>query len=68
MKVKSFSVRKKKLHEIDGEIRLEGETGDVININWNEKPVRFCVGFNGERWNQTEPETILEVTQWPIMG
>ena len=61
-----LSQRERKSHNLDREIRLEGEADKVIYIFWDDERVQFCVGFDDNRRYQSDPESIIEVTQWPL--
>jgi len=53
-------------HEIDREIYLEFESGKRVYFSWCYEPVQYCIGFQSSRFNASEPDHVIEATNWNI--
>ena len=53
-------------HEIDREIYLEFETGEKFYFSWCNEPVQCCIGLKRERFNENEPDHVIEATSWKV--
>ncbi|MBH0014883.1 hypothetical protein [Pseudoalteromonas sp. NGC95] len=53
-------------HEIDREIYLEFETGEKLYFSWCNEPVQYCIGFKSERFNDNEPDHVIDATNWKV--
>ena len=53
-------------HEIDREIYLEFDTGEKFYFSWCSEPVQYCIGIKLERFNVTEPEHVIDTTNWKV--
>jgi len=53
-------------HEIDRELRLEFTDCSDLYIAWCSHPTQYAVGYQEKRWNVTDPEHIVDVSQWKI--
>jgi hypothetical protein len=53
-------------HEIDREIYLEFENGEKRYFSWANNPEQYSVGSQEDRFNENEPDHIIEASEWPI--
>lgn len=53
-------------HEIDREIYLEFESGEKVYFSWCNVPVQYCIGYKSERFNNNEPDHVVDATNWKI--
>jgi hypothetical protein len=53
-------------HEIDREIYLEFETGEIFYFSWCNEPVQYCIGFKSGRFNSSEPDHTIDVSNWEV--
>ena len=53
-------------HELDREVRLEFDDDTVTYVYWSDEPIQFCVGYKSTRAYSTEPEKIINVSNWPM--
>lgn len=52
--------------KLKSEIYLEFETGETFYFSWCNEPVQYCIGFKTERFNENEPDHVIDATNWKV--
>ncbi|PHS16809.1 MAG: hypothetical protein COA86_11115 [Kangiella sp.] len=53
-------------HEIDREIFLEFDNGEKMYFSWCNEPVQFSIGSKNHRFNENQPDHIVDASGWDI--
>ncbi len=53
-------------HEIDREIYLEFENGEKRYFSWCNDPEQYSVGSLEHRFNENEPDHVIDASEWDI--